>query len=147
MKGETHLIKMAINKKIIVVISILIIWNSINFVHAYSLDSEIKNQNLDLNQTTRTLSDSIKEITDNVLKSFAPSNKFNGMNSNIPQNVDKDASEVKIDSKFFTPDNISSSEIIKAVVEFMKLSINLLFMVLYIFIEILKGLLGALNSY
>ena len=117
---------------------------SFNFALAYSINStqELTTQSpIDQNIATKAISDSIREVVDNVLKSFVSGQSLNITNiPKIPQTSNSGET-------FKNISDISSSGVASSIVDFIKLSINLLFTTTSVVTEILKALLNSLNSH
>ena len=115
---------------------------------AYSMDSKVSP--VDLNITTKALDSSIRNVIDNVLKSFSSDNMINVQNiPNLPQlgSINNLTSKSYNSNQFSNSNSISSQGVINTMVDFIKLSISLLFTVITVIIEILNALLNSLNSY
>lgn len=127
-----------------ILITVLLIVAHFNFASAYSIDTIQKTDvrgSIDQNIATKAISDSIRDVVDNVLKSFSSGQSINVKNiPKIPQM--NGSSEI---SKNIS--NISSGGVIILVEDFIKLSINLLFASILVVTEILKALLNSLNSH
>src|SRR3989344_5678064 len=110
--------------RIVLIASLLFI--SFNFASAYSIDSTTQsdqNQSaLDPNISTTAVSDSIRNVVDNVLKSFWSGKDISI--TNIPKLGQSDDLPKVTNSGLV---NISSQGVVDTAVDFIKLSINLLF--------------------
>ena len=129
--------------RIVLIASLLFI--SFNFASAYSIDSTTQsdqNQSaLDPNISTTAVSDSIRNVVDNVLKSFWSGKDISI--TNIPKLGQSDDLPKVTNSGLV---NISSQGVVDTAVDFIKLSINLLFAALSVVTQILTGILNSLNS-
>ena len=103
---------------------------------------------LNPNQTTNEISNSLDKLIQNVFQGFSGGKNIN-IDTNIPlsptKEVSSDFSGLKLND-IFNAKNLSSQDIVGAIRAILVLLINLFFVVINIVIEILKGLLGALNN-
>lgn len=95
-------------------------------------------------KTTDGISNSINKLIQNIFQGFNGAKNIN-INTNIPILPISPVKNVSFDSIFNTK-SFSSNDIIGAVKAIFILLINLFFVVINIVVEVLKGLLGALNS-
>lgn len=92
-------------------------------------------------KTTDEISNSINKLFQNVFQGFNGAKNIN-INTNIPISPVKN---ISFDSIFNTK-SFSSNDIIGALRAVLILAINLFLIIINIVVEVLKGLLGVLNS-
>lgn len=90
-------------------------------------------------------SDSISftNISRNILKDLIPKQILNSNVSSTPKSDTQDSKDIK----YIDTDNIEASNILDMAIEFIKLAVNLLFLTMYVLIEVLRGILSIIYSY
>lgn len=126
-------------KKIIAITASLFFMINIFFSgSAFSYSAQFESN---LVKTTDGISNSINKLIQNVFQGFNGGKNIN-INTNTPMSPGKN---ISFDSIFNTK-SFSSNDIIGALKAVLILAINLFLIIINIVVEVLKGLLGVLNS-
>lgn len=126
-------------KKIIAITALLFFMINIFFSgSAFSYSAQFESNPV---KTTDGISNSINKLIQNVFQGFNGGKNIN-INTNTPMSPGKN---ISFDSIFNTK-SFSSNDIIGALKAVLILAINLFLIIINIVVEVLRGLLGVLNS-